>query len=620
MLDRECYGITEPDLITFFNIYEKLPRLTEEEERWHGALVGNTPYGILHRVLRSFYFDHHRLQQISSSFKKGADVIMMSPEKPLPYSIPLAMPDVISFPKDGDIDAALNSDNNFRAENRTLYYFNKMRTGSIEVQEVVAKYLAFLVSYSEYYSPQFKSQLTSIYEETKKIFSIIYPNFTLLENIMGIPICDNFNEYFVKRNFVYMVAKVAFLTCELSKLYQMEINTLREAYLSGNFWDCLNPNKRFEILLKNISQLTYFENDIKNSISLPTFNQQKELERIYNLFTEKCAEILETKNSFTDPPFQKSTEKALLLSYTLANTFYSIKDHFGKYRFGYTCDPTGKCTKVSYIGGSKLFNYYGETSFHVCIFNRVIKKDITIIDHKMLLKNLKEIIHTGIFIYILPISNDSFYALFYPVLFRGDGYGIFQPHYTLRNRLIAEFTSSNNFYDFLGHFRPDELCFGFPSEIFIDNINYRQSLTKNMIQFGSIVFIDIYSELWKLNYSDWFCYISASPDETCKSFWNKDAQSRLGLLQYFKVHEDIYYTSLACVPFYFREITNSLKSKGLLSTTDFTANKTPLIPKTQQQKAILNGHMVFSCSFIFDCLPEYNFNKIKEVNPWTFFI
>lgn len=619
MLNQECYGITETDLITFFNIYEKLPRLTEEEERWHGALVGNTPYGILHRVLRSFYFDHHRLQQISSSFKKGADVIMISPEKPLPYSIPLAMPDVISFPKDGDIDAALNSDNNFRAENRTLYYFNKMTTGSIAVQEVVAKYLAFLVSYSEYYSPQFKSQLTSIYKETKEVFSIIYPNFTLLENIMGIPICDNFNEYFVKKNFVYMVAKVAFSTIELNKLYQMEINTLREAYLSGNFWDCLNPNKRFEILLKNISQLTCFENDIKNSINLPKLNQQKELERIYNLFTEKCAEILETENSFTDPPFQKSMEKALILSYTLASTFYSIKDNFGKQIFSYSCDSTGKCTKVSYMG-DKLINYYSETSFQVCIFNRVIKKDLTIIDCKMLLKKLKEIIHTGIFIYILPISNDSFYALFYPVLSRGDGYGILQPHYTLRNGLIAKFTSRSNFYDFLGNFQPDELCFGFPGEIFIDNSSYRQSLAKKIIQFGSIVFIDIYSRLWELNESDWFCYISASPNETCEGFWNKDAQSRLGLLRYFGVHEGIFYTSLACVPFYFMEITKSIKCKGVLSTTDFTDIKIPLIPKTQQQKAILNGHMAFSCSFIFDCLPEYNFDKIKEVNPWMLFI
>ena len=111
---------------------------------------------------------------------------------------------------------------------------------------------------------------------------------------MGIPICDNFNEYFVKKHFVYMVGKVAFSTSDLDKLYQLEINTLREAYLSGNFWDCLSPNKRFEILLKNISQLTCFENDIINSISLTSLNKQKVLERIYNLFTEKCAE--NTKN------------------------------------------------------------------------------------------------------------------------------------------------------------------------------------------------------------------------------------------------------------------------------------------------------------------------------------
>ena len=106
MLEQECYAITETDLITFFNIYEKLPRLTEEEQRWHGALVGNTPYGILHRVLGSLCFDHHRLQRISSLFKKGSDVIIMEPERHLPYSIPLAIVNVISFPEDGDIDAA----------------------------------------------------------------------------------------------------------------------------------------------------------------------------------------------------------------------------------------------------------------------------------------------------------------------------------------------------------------------------------------------------------------------------------------------------------------------------------------------------------------------------------
>ena len=156
-------------------------RLTEEEERWHGALVGNTPYGILYRVLGSLCFDHHRLQRISSLFKKGSDVIIMEPERHLPYSIPLAIANVISFPEDGDIDVALNYDNNFRAENRSFYYFSKMISGSIAVQEIVAKYLAFLVSYSNYYSPQFKLQLTSIYKKTKKVFSIIYPNFTLLD-------------------------------------------------------------------------------------------------------------------------------------------------------------------------------------------------------------------------------------------------------------------------------------------------------------------------------------------------------------------------------------------------------------------------------------------------------
>ena len=201
---NRIYGVTTEAGISLVSPNYPYHYLVEQEERWHGAILGNTAHGILYCTFGSMSCD--------------------------PPGGILVMPGVVA--QDPKIPP-------LRAYHYCRRYRREMFDDSRDANESFAKYLALLAQTS--LIGEFTSELVVIFDtECQK-----YPFLLALSEFLGLPFANTDYDYNFKKYTAYTLSKLAFNTGELKKLYRLEaLDAFRDEVVGAGFWDATSPNSR----------------------------------------------------------------------------------------------------------------------------------------------------------------------------------------------------------------------------------------------------------------------------------------------------------------------------------------------------------------------------------------
>jgi len=254
------YGRTTQEGVYLLKPDDLYPRLTEEEERWHGALLGNTTHGLIYQVLKSFNSNNREIYLINLDLIK----------KP--------------FPEYDD-----NSLNKTTIEFHFLA--NMLFDKACLLHEALSKFMAHIEGNKIYGDDQ---SLISIYISDSSRYN--YMQF--LEKLVGPPYLNtNFDPYF--RDMFYMLAKYIFFTDTLSKLHLADAIDLQ--------------NLDFVTEVIENDTLLYRAKTLQDSLSLKEIseyyiNKYSEIEGNWVVFQDEFFKFLDCHTGMQTVPYTDGFE------------------------------------------------------------------------------------------------------------------------------------------------------------------------------------------------------------------------------------------------------------------------------------------------------------------------
>ena len=611
---------TSSEWITLLQIEDRHPRLTEEEERWHGALIGNTPYGLLFKVIDTLEFDFSALEERRTSFEHGVKLIVGPRRTYLRYSYPFEMLEAFAIPDQADdTSRAFDEAVNLRAYNLARYFAKKMEADSFLVQESVAKYLAFLAAENYYTSDRLHESLSEIYHSTMAFYSELLPAYGLLDNALGSPLDLTSSSFSVKKHLAYWLGKAALSGPDLDHLAQQAATSLRRDFLEGDFFSATTPNHRFKILIDNFeefSDITYLLDETEQPVGA---EEQTAFNTALQRLSERATAIFKAEGVAVDDGNEPAAHRALKLSYTFPAAFAGIVDHFGKGHFNAKAKPDGTCVELSPLteGAGRRIH---DTAFQVYTHNRVASDPPKSLARQDLLAILSSTIRVHLTVLVVPRADMGLSLTVFPLLMREESLGgAFEPHPNFATGLQTDIVDFSELARFLTGLTNDEVTLIFPGLIYPAIAHYRRTVASETSALARAIFLDPLAKLWQAPEADWIQFLEGSPGASAAGYWDPQAQQRLGMLQVQEFSGNTLVGSLSCVPHYFRELLDR----------DFVSEDSPISirhgPVSWPAYDVADWYAygaaaAFETAFLFDCMPDFFHDWMTEVDPWTFFL
>lgn len=608
---RPISGEANPSMVYLLNNNEKFPRLTEEEERFHGALLSKTTYGMLQRIFYSIRFDENAINSIKNLYygKNNKEDFVHS-------DIAIVGSDI------GEVD---NYDLRTIDEESLDYYLNKrafnlmkmsvdnMYEYSMLVHEVTAKYLSFLYSAS-YYSSKYSSELVEKFEiEMNHLVQI-----RTICDLVGCPF-DNQSVDWFAQNFVYYLGKYSLSTNELSLLSGIrKREDLREKILKNDYWDTKTPNERFEHLLTNISpqKVDEFRHEF-NAIE----HIQKPFKNVdyVNGIQLYFEDILHELGNITSDTSKLGSMmmNSCKLTLNLQNSLLALKSSFLKGKtLSYTKSESGEIIDLSIdpfyfrrpLADDSSLVVYREPRF--CEKDDVV--ELAFLDFIKLV--IREKPNTIIIVPLPQSKLDAPIVLYvYPRKVNRQS-SISTSVENLPAIIETQINSKSDLNSIETKLESTMTIWMFRTIHDSGFTDYKGAISRMSETAREIVYLDIVNDYTENLNSSLTLFYEGHLSQSSKDWIDSDTQTYLGMI---KIDKDCRYTQIASVPYYVRELFFRYKKnceKNNIECPRFLDNEVP------EEKRYLGpmtaGILVFEAAYLYDLLPEQLFDKYSKEEQW----